>query len=158
MRVDIRSLTDWPALLINISLRVEANFLVRQPAVSLHRRIASYKVAVLRDIFFFFSLTHLSGAPQKRLLNNFSNKFLFAPVNQSLGGFDSWKIKKKKISCPFRLKGTVSREFILNWDWGFKLGPTNLPHPILTSEHCPFNLLRSFQDGVHRSKRDFIIV
>ena len=42
----------------------------------------------------------------------------------------------------------------------FKLGPTTVPHPILTSdsEHCPFNLLRSFQDGVHRSKRDFIVV
>ena len=38
---------------------------------------------------------------------------------------------------------------------------TDVPHPILTSEHSPFNLLRSFQVGVHRSKtdlRDFIIV
>ena len=31
-------------------------------------------------------------------------------------------------------------------------------HPLLTSVHCPFNLLRSFKEGAHRSKTYFIIV
>ena len=28
---------------------------------------------------------------------------------------------------------------------------------LLTSVYCPFNLLRSFKDGVHRSKTDFTV-
>ena len=41
---------------------------------------------------------------------------------------------------------------------GFRLGPTDVPHPLLTSVHSPFNLLRSFKDDVHRSKTDGIIM
>ena len=33
-----------------------------------------------------------------------------------------------------------------------------MTHPLLRSAHCPFNLLRSFKEGAHRSKTDFIIV
>ena len=42
--------------------------------------------------------------------------------------------------------------------WGGRLGPTDVLHPLLTSVHSPFNLLRSFKDDVRRSKMDFIIV
>ena len=57
-----------------------------------------------------------------------------------------------------KLKGTVAREKFSNRDWGFRIGPTDGPHPLLTSEHCPFNLLRSFKEGAHRSKTDIILV
>ena len=37
--------------------------------------------------------------------------------------------------------------------WGFSLGPTDVPHPLLTFVHSPFNLLRSFKDDVLEVKR-----
>ena len=43
--------------------------------------------------------------------------------------------------------------------WGFRLGRTDVTdvtHPHLTSVCCPFNLLRSFKEGAHRTKTDFI--
>ena len=42
--------------------------------------------------------------------------------------------------------------------WGFRLGPTDVTHPLLTFVNCPFNLLRWFKDGAHRSKTYFIIL
>ena len=42
--------------------------------------------------------------------------------------------------------------------WGFRLGPTYVPHPLITSVHSPFNLLRLFKDDVRRSKTYFTIV
>ena len=51
-----------------------------------------------------------------------------------------------------------SSRIFFNWDWGFRLVPTDVPHPLLTSVYCPFNLLRSFKEGAHRSKTDFIIL
>ena len=33
-----------------------------------------------------------------------------------------------------------------------------MPHPLLTSVHSPFNLLRLFKDDFHRNKTDFTIV
>ena len=57
------------------------------------------------------------------------------------------------------LKGTVARDFCFQLRlWGFRLGHTDVTHPLLTSVHCPFNLLRSFKEGAHRSKTDFIIL
>ena len=38
------------------------------------------------------------------------------------------------------IKGTVAREFCFNWDYR---GPTDVPHPLLTSVHCLFNFLQS---------------
>ena len=32
--------------------------------------------------------------------------------------------------------------------WGFRLGPTDVTHQLLTFVHCPFNLLRSLKDGI----------
>ena len=56
-------------------------------------------------------------------------------------------------------KGTVARDFCIKLRlWGVRLGPTDVTHPLLTSVHCPFNLLRSFKEGAHRSKTDFIIL
>ena len=34
----------------------------------------------------------------------------------------------------------------------------SVPHPLLTSVHCPFNMLWSFKDDVHQSKTDLIIL
>ena len=42
--------------------------------------------------------------------------------------------------------------------WGARLGAKDVPHPLLTFLHSPFNLLRSFKDDIHRSKTDFTIV
>ena len=42
--------------------------------------------------------------------------------------------------------------------WGFRGGPTDVAHPLLTSVYCPFNLLQSFKEGAHRSKTDIILV
>ena len=42
--------------------------------------------------------------------------------------------------------------------WGVWLGPTDVTHPLLTSVHCTFNLLRSFKDDVRRSRTYFIIL
>ena len=33
--------------------------------------------------------------------------------------------------------------------WGFRLGPTDGPDPLLTSVYSPYNLLRSFKDDYH---------
>ena len=57
------------------------------------------------------------------------------------------------------LKGTVARDFCIKLRlWGVRLGPTDGTHPLLTSVHCPFNLLRTFKEGVHRSKTDCILL
>ena len=55
------------------------------------------------------------------------------------------------------LKGTVARNFFLNWDCGV-LDPSDVMHPLLTSVHHTINLLRSFKDGAHRCKTYFIIL
>ena len=60
--------------------------------------------------------------------------------------------------CFRPLKGTVAREFFKLKLCGFRLGHTDVTHPLLTSVHCPFDLLRTFKEGVHRSKTDFIIL
>ena len=54
------------------------------------------------------------------------------------------------------VKGTVARDFCF-WLrlWGFRLGPTDVTHPLLTFN---FNLLRLFKEGFHLSKTDFIIL
>ena len=41
---------------------------------------------------------------------------------------------------------------------GLRLGHTDVMHPVLTSVYCPFNLLRLFKEGAHRSKTEFIIL
>ena len=41
---------------------------------------------------------------------------------------------------------------------GFRLGSTDVTHPLLTSVYCPFNLLRLFKEGAHRSKTYIIHV
>ena len=50
------------------------------------------------------------------------------------------------------LKGTVARDFCCKLRlWGVR-GPTDVTHPLLTSVHCPFNVLRAFKvsktDGI----------
>ena len=48
-------------------------------------------------------------------------------------------------------KGTVSQEKVFKMRLlGFRLGPTDVPHPLITSVHSPFNLLRLFKDEVKR--------
>ena len=56
------------------------------------------------------------------------------------------------------LKGQCHKKSFQTENVGLRLGPTDVPHPLLTSVHYPFNLLRSFKDGVHLSKTDFILV
>ena len=85
-----------------------------------------------------------------------------------LGSFQPRQLGKC-IYCFFRLKhnlllgqhlkGTVAREFFLKLTlWGDRLGPTNKPEPLFKFLYSPFNLLRYFKDGVHRSKIDNILV
>ena len=59
---------------------------------------------------------------------------------------------------PKTLKGQCQEKSFQTETVGFRLGPSDVPHPLLTSVHSPFNLLRSFKDNVHRSKTDFTIV
>ena len=56
------------------------------------------------------------------------------------------------------LKGQCHKKSFQTENVGLRLGPTDVPHPLLTSVHSPFNLLRSFKDDVHRSKTDYIIL
>ena len=53
------------------------------------------------------------------------------------------------------LKGQCHENFVLTETVGFRLGRTDVPQPLLTSVYCPFNLLRSVEDDVRRSKTDF---
>ena len=39
---------------------------------------------------------------------------------------------------------------------GFRLGPTEMPHPLLTSVNCPFNLLRLFKEVLPRFLGKFV--
>ena len=57
-----------------------------------------------------------------------------------------------KTAVRMRVKGTAAWEFFFLNEWGFRLGLTDVLHPLLTSVYCPFNLLWAFQDGAHRSK------
>ena len=76
--------------------------------------------------------------------------------NKIFGQKNIWTTKSKwLLSFP----GTIVREFLfLLRLWGLRLWLTDGPHPILTSEHCPFNLLRSFKDDVHWTKANIIFV
>ena len=66
------------------------------------------------------------------------------------------KIRQQKRKA---LKGTVARDFCCKLrPWGVGLDPTDVTHPLLTSVRCPFNLLRSFKGGTHRSKTDGILL
>ena len=57
------------------------------------------------------------------------------------------------------VKGTVARDFCSQLRlWGFRIGHTDVTHPLLTSVHSPFNLLRTFKEGTHRSKTDCILL
>ena len=39
--------------------------------------------------------------------------------------------------------------------WGDRLGPTDVSDPNFIVLRFPFNLLRTFKDGAHRSKTEF---
>ena len=41
---------------------------------------------------------------------------------------------------------------------GVRLGPSDVPEPLFEFLYSPFNLLKYFKDGVHRSKMDNILV
>ena len=41
--------------------------------------------------------------------------------------------------------------------WGGRLGPTDVSDPNFIALRCPFNLLRIFRDGAHRSKTEFML-
>ena len=56
------------------------------------------------------------------------------------------------------LKGQCHDNFVLTETVGFRLGPTDMPEPLLTAVYYPFNLLPAFKDDIHRSKTDFTIV
>ena len=56
------------------------------------------------------------------------------------------KVFYEKLEMQFSrhptIKETVARDFCFELRlWGFRLGPTNVPHPLLTSVHYPFNML-----------------
>ena len=56
------------------------------------------------------------------------------------------------------LKGQCHKKSFQTENVGLRLGPTDVPHPLLASVHSPFNLLGSFKDNVNLSKTDCIIV
>ena len=61
-------------------------------------------------------------------------------------------------SCK-ALKGQCHEIFVLTETVGvYRLGPTDVPYPLLTSVHSPFNLLRLFKSNIHVHKTDYIIV
>ena len=41
--------------------------------------------------------------------------------------------------------------------WGARLGTKDVLDPNFIVLHCPFNLLRIFKDGAHRSKTEFMV-
>ena len=41
--------------------------------------------------------------------------------------------------------------------WGARLGTKDVSDPNFIVLRCPFNLLRIFKDGVHRSKTEFML-
>ena len=41
--------------------------------------------------------------------------------------------------------------------WGARLGTKDVSDPNFIVLRCPFNLLRIFKDGVHRSKKEFML-
>ena len=56
------------------------------------------------------------------------------------------------------LKGQCHDNFVLTETVGVgTIGPTDMPAQLLTAVNCPLNLLRSFEDDIYRSKRDFMI-
>ena len=62
------------------------------------------------------------------------------------------------VAITVTLKGQCHMNFVLTETGGFRLGPPDVPHALLTSVFCPFNLLRSFKDDFRRNKTDFIIM
>ena len=55
------------------------------------------------------------------------------------------------------LKGQCHKKSFQTENVGLRLGPTDVPHPLLTSVHYPLNLLRSFKDDVNQRKTDLTI-
>ena len=41
--------------------------------------------------------------------------------------------------------------------WGARLGTKDVSDPNFIVLRCPFNLLRIFKDGVHQSKKEFML-
>ena len=56
------------------------------------------------------------------------------------------------------LKGQCHKKSFQTENVGLRLGPTDVPHPLLASVHYPFNLLRSFKDDVNQRKTNLTIV
>ena len=52
--------------------------------------------------------------------------------------------RKSCVSVLNTLRGQKHRNFFKLRLWGFRLGPTDVTHPLLTSVCCPFNFLQSF--------------
>ena len=46
----------------------------------------------------------------------------------------------KQLPVPTELKGQCHENLILTGLWGFRLGPTDVPHPLLTSVQCTLSL------------------
>ena len=68
--------------------------------------------------------------------------------------FCLWHKCEHMVSSEWNLKGQCHEKVFKLTLWEFRLGPTDRPHPLLTS----VNLLGSFKDDVRRSKTYFIIV
>ena len=58
----------------------------------------------------------------------------------------------------YRDKGQKHENCFKTETVGAQARSTDVTHPLLTSVHCPFSLLRSFKEGAHQSKTDFIIL
>ena len=77
--------------------------------------------------------------------------------NNQLNSFQGWTHLSWKQYLKWKIISGTRIFFKLRL-WGFRLGPTDATHPLLTSVRCPFNLLQSFKEGTHQTKTDFIIL
>ena len=70
-----------------------------------------------------------------------------------------WHFILNTVYCNFDLKGQCHEKSFKTETvgWGGRLGTKGVANPNFMFLRCPFNLQRIFQDGIHRSKIEFMV-
>ena len=91
-------------------------------------------------VIFLLNIDQMKLFIERKRIHTVFFKQKRAAVQYYITVIQSNKIKIESTVC---LKGTVARDFCLLRLWGLRIGPTDVTHPLLTSIHSNFNLLRS---------------
>ena len=92
-----------------------------------------------------YATKYLNFLSRFSYINGFLAKnIIFAELNRfvvySMRPQKTQENKVANLPVVFYIRDSSTRFLFLRL-WGLRLGPTDVTHPLLTSVHCPFNLL-----------------